>query len=65
VRELKIITGQTGVNIGGALDKLCKSLGANYKKMDGFLKAAHIQKHPNDPDNEMIATPWGLSDLLS
>lgn len=64
MRELIIITGQTGVNIGGALDKLCKSLGANYEKMDGFLKAAHIQKHPNDPDNQIISTPSGMQYLL-
>lgn len=64
MRELIIITGQTGVNIGRALSKLCKSLGANYEKMDGFLKDAHIQKHPNDPDNQMIDTPSGMQYLL-
>jgi hypothetical protein len=65
MRELIIITGQTGVNIGGALDKLCKSLGTNYEKMDRFLKAAHIRKYPKDPDNEMISTPSGTQYLLS
>jgi len=64
MRELIIITGQTGVNIGGALSKLCKSLGTNHEKMDRFLKAAHIRKYPNDPDNQIIDTPAGMQYLL-
>ncbi len=65
-----VFTGQTGVNIAGALDRLAAHLQARHLtcqtlKVDPQMRLRHLERFPGDPNRTLIDMESGLQFLLS
>ncbi len=65
-----VFTGQTGVNIAGALEKLkaclhARRLTCRVLKIDPQMRLQHLSRFPDDPNRMLIGMGSGLQFLLS